>query len=56
MAREVRGKDALGIGKGGRRRDSYDMNIVEMKSSQMMRTGHEIPGQMQEGPEAKSWL
>lgn len=56
MAREVRVEDVLGTGKGGRRRDSYNMNIVEMKSSQMMKTGHEIPGQMQEGPEAKSWL
>lgn len=56
MAREVRGEDAWSIGEEGRRRESYDVNTIELKSSQMMRTGSEFPGQLQEGPGAKSWL
>lgn len=55
MARVIRRGDKLGIGKEGQKRESSDMNINEMKSSQMMRMGHEFPGQLQKGPGAESY-
>ena len=36
----------MGTGKEGRRRESYDINITEMRSGPMMGTDHEFPGQL----------
>lgn len=46
--------DTLDIGREGRRRESSDMNINEMRSSQMVRIGDEFPRQLQKGPGAES--